>query len=91
MEVQVVINGKELERSSLVKCLRFMLDDKLQWKEQVKEVKRKACAGLMSLRRLQHVLPTNTSRRIFTICHCLATPGLLLSCMVSAHRSCARS
>ena len=72
MEVQVVVNGKELERSSIVKCVGVMLDDKLQWKEQVKAVKRKACAGLMSLRRLQHVLPTNTSRSIFTMplsCH----------------------
>ena len=33
MEVQVVVDGKELERSSIVKCLGLMLGDKLQWKE----------------------------------------------------------
>ena len=64
MEVQVVVDGKELKRSSVVKCLGVMLDDKLQWKEQVKAVKRKACAGLASLRRLQHALPTTIKKNI---------------------------
>ena len=50
MEVQVVVDGKILERSRVAKCLGVILDDKLQWKEQVKAVKRKACAGLASLR-----------------------------------------
>ena len=45
MKVQVVVDGKELERSSMVNCLWGMLDDKLQWKEQVKEVKREAWFG----------------------------------------------
>ena len=30
MEVQVVVDGKELKRSCIVKCLRVLLDDKLQ-------------------------------------------------------------
>ena len=42
-----------------------MLDDKLEWKEQVKMVKRKACAGLASLRRLQHVLPTTIKKNVY--------------------------
>ena len=50
MEVQVEIDGKRLGRSRVIKCLGVMLDDKLEWKEQVKMVKRKACAGLASLR-----------------------------------------
>ena len=90
MEVQVVVDGKELKRSSVVKCLGVMLDDKLQWKEQVNAVKRKACAGLASLRRLQHVL-TLASRRIFTTplsCHTWIIAQLYGE---SAHRSCARS
>ena len=65
IEVQVVVDGKELKRSSVVKCLGVMLDDKLQWKEQVNAVKRKACAGLESLRRLQHVLTTNIKKNIY--------------------------
>ena len=36
MEVQVEIDGKRLGRSRVVKFLRVMLDDKLEWKEQVK-------------------------------------------------------
>ena len=48
MEVQVKIDGKLLERSRVVKCLGALLDYKLQWNKQVKEVKRKACAGLAS-------------------------------------------
>ena len=48
--MQVVVNGKELKRSSVVQCLGVTLDDQLQWKEQVKVVKGKACAGLASLR-----------------------------------------
>ena len=54
-----------MKRSSVVKCLGVMLDDKLQWKEQVKAVKRKACAGLASLRRLQHALPTTIKKNIY--------------------------
>ena len=60
-----MVDGKELKRCSVVKSLGVMLDDKLQWKEQVKAVKRKACAGLASLRRLQHALPTTIKKNIY--------------------------
>ena len=65
MEVQVKIDGKRLERSRVVKCLGVLLDDKLQRNEQVKEVKRKACAGLASLRRLQQMLQTTIKKSIY--------------------------
>ena len=74
MEVQVKIDGKRLERSRVVKYLGVLLDDKLQWNEQVKEVKRKACAGLASLRHLQHVLPTTIKMSIYN--------SLLFNCTV---------
>ena len=43
MEVQVVVDGKELKRSSVVKCLWVMSDDKLQWKEQESGEKKGLC------------------------------------------------
>lgn len=45
MEIQIEFDGKRLERSMVVECLRGMLDNKLQWNKQVQVVKRKACAG----------------------------------------------
>ena len=46
-------------------CLGVMLDDKLQWKEQLKVVKRKACADSASLRQLLHVLPNSIKKHIY--------------------------
>ena len=40
-QVQVFDQGIPLERNRVVKCLGVMLDDKLQWTDQVKEVNRK--------------------------------------------------
>lgn len=67
MEMQVKIDGKGLERGRVVKSLGVLLDNRLQWNKQVKLLKRKACAGLASLRRLQHVLLTTIKRSIYSV------------------------
>ena len=50
--------------------------DKLQWKEQVKAVKRKACAGLASLEQLQHVLPINIKKHHASVT-CMAASSII--------------
>ena len=60
--VKVSMDGEELERSRLVKCLGVILNDALTWREQVESVRRKCFTALAKLRRLKMVLPSQTKQ-----------------------------
>ena len=64
-QVDIKLEGRKLERSTLVKCLGVIFDDKLKFTEHIKAVKRRACAGLTKLRMLQHSLPPNIKTKLY--------------------------
>ena len=61
-DVSVTLNGEQLPRSRMVKCLGASIDDGLMWKEHVDSLRKKCYCGLAKLRRLRDVLPPETKK-----------------------------
>ena len=61
-DVSVTLNGEQLPRSQMVKCLGASIDDGLMWKEHVDSLRKKCYCGLAKLRRLRDVLPPETKK-----------------------------
>ena len=65
MQVKVEMGDEKIVRSKAVKCLGVVIDDELNWKEQVKNVRRKCFTGLSKIRRLRNVLPSTTKKQLY--------------------------
>jgi hypothetical protein len=65
MYINVKMNDVPITRSSKVKYLGVVLDDRLSWKNHIYHIQRKCGAGLASLRRLHSVLPTEVKKNLF--------------------------
>ena len=65
VDVKLELDGNPLTRSSEVKCLGILLDDKLTWKAQVHALRRKAYGGLSKLKRFHNVLPPLLKRNLY--------------------------
>ena len=59
---KVELDGELLTRSTEVKCLGVVIDDKLSWKAEINSTRRKAYGGLSKLKCLCNVLPTGLRR-----------------------------
>ena len=55
--LEVKINGKELEVASKIKYLGILLDNSLDWKDQVRGVSLKVSRGLGILKHAKKALP----------------------------------
>ena len=64
-DVNVTLNGEQLSRSRIVKCLGVSIDDGLTWREHIESLRRKCFCGLAKLRKLRDVLPTETKRKVY--------------------------
>ena len=63
MQVKVEMGDEKIVRSKAVKSLGVVIDDELNWKEQVQNVRRKCFTGLANVRRLKNVLATVNSQK----------------------------
>ena len=61
-DVSVTLNGEQLPRRRMVKCLGVSIDDGLTWREHVDALRKKCYCGLAKLRRLRDVLPPETKK-----------------------------
>ena len=57
------LGSKEVNRVSNTKSLGLMVDEYLNWDEQVKSVKSKNCGGLASLKKLKNILGKSSSEK----------------------------
>ena len=64
--LQVIINGTELEVVSKIKLLGVLLDNSLDWKEQVQAVSVKASRGLGNLKHAKKLLPLSALISLYT-------------------------
>ena len=64
VQVKVEMGDEKIVRSKAAKCLEVVIDDKLNWKKQVQNVRRKCFTGLVKLRRLKNVLPSTTKKQL---------------------------
>ena len=83
-DVSVTLNGEQLLRSRMVKCLGASIDDGLMWKEHVDSLRKKCYCGLAKLRRLRDVLPPETKKSLQ--CPGAPTFRLLLSGLARVHK-----
>ena len=51
------LNGSELKRVEKTKLLGIIIDENLNWKEQFKRNRSEVNTGLISLKRLENILP----------------------------------
>ena len=63
VQVKVEMGDEKIVRSKAVKSLGVVIDDELNWKEQVQNVRRKCFTGLANVRRLKNVLATVNSQK----------------------------
>ena len=56
-DINVVINGGNIQRAHEVKYLGFNVDENLNWNRQDKKLKSKLKIGLSSMRKLRNMLP----------------------------------
>ena len=63
--MKVELDGELLTRSTEVKCLGVVIDDKLSWKAQINSMRRKTYGGLSKLKRLRNVLPTDLKKKLY--------------------------
>ena len=57
------MGDEKIVRSKAAKCLGVVIDDELNWKEQVQNVRRKYFTGLAKIRRFKNVLPSTTKKK----------------------------
>ncbi len=62
--VEVMLEDVKLQRSEKVKYLGVRINDRLTWRDHIKQVRNKCFAGLAKLRRLRDVLPTRSKVQI---------------------------
>ena len=55
--IGLTLSSKEIKQVSSTNSLEVMIDDYLNWDDQVKIVNSKICGGLSSLTRLKNILP----------------------------------
>ena len=54
----ITLDNIIIARSRSIKFLGLIIDDKLSWKQQFNNVKKKLYYGIVTLRKLSNVLPT---------------------------------
>ena len=59
------LNGTQLPRSRMVKCLGVNIDDDLTWREHITLVRKKCFGALANLRRLKNVLPLDLKKKMY--------------------------
>ena len=64
--LQVKINGTELEVVSKMKYLQVLLDNSLDWKDQVRAVSLKVSRGLGILKHTKNCLPFSALTSLYT-------------------------
>ena len=79
VDVHVTAGEHQLKRVKCVKSLGVHLDDELKWRDHVKDVSKKCCAGLSRLNRLKKVLPTTLKKKLY---NSLVLPHLDYCCLV---------
>ena len=65
VQVKVEMGDEKIVRSKAVKCLGVVIDDELNWKEQVQNVRRKCFTGLSKIRRLRNLLPSTIKKELY--------------------------
>ena len=73
LKVKVVDEGKQItiESKPFIKVLGVTIDNNLNWKKQVNEVKRKAMNSTRNIHRINHLLPTHQRINLY---HAVISP-----------------
>ena len=67
-ELKVSIDNNPIKHSHHTKYLGVLIDDNLNWKQQIKKQCSKAARGSWALNQLKHFVDEQTLR---SVCHCL--------------------
>ncbi len=65
--INITLHGETIRQQETVKYLGVVVDQNMNWVQQVEEVRRKSLAGLASIRRASAYLPSCTMRLLYNV------------------------